>query len=169
MDLIEPGELLAWDPPTEPVLTVELVPSTCWYSNVRSAVPKEHWDVIRKQAYLMAGHVCEICGGVGSRHPVECHEVWNYDDDDLTQTLVRMTAICPQCHEVKHIGRAMKFGRGRRAMEHLASVNGWLTTDAEIYVSQQFLIWQERSNHKWKLDIRNLHKYIKKTGKVDAW
>ncbi len=30
-------------------LTVELVPSTCWYTNVRSHVPKAVWDRLRRQ------------------------------------------------------------------------------------------------------------------------
>ena len=56
-------------------LTVELVPSTCWYTNVRSHVPKAVWDRLRRQVAAEAGDRCEICGGRGRRWPVECHEV----------------------------------------------------------------------------------------------
>jgi hypothetical protein len=56
-------------------LTVELVPSTCRYTNVRSHVPKAVWDRLRRQVAAEAGDRCEICGGQGRRWPVECHEV----------------------------------------------------------------------------------------------
>jgi 5-methylcytosine-specific restriction endonuclease McrA len=46
-------------------LTIELVPKTAWYTNVRSNVSKKEWDRIRKKSYQNAGHVCEICGDTG--------------------------------------------------------------------------------------------------------
>lgn len=147
-------------PPTQiPKLTIELVPKTCWYSNVRSNVPKDEWDIIRRQAYKDAGNVCEICGGVGRRHPVECHEVWSYDNKNKIQTLVRMTALCPSCHEVKHIGRAQIYGRLSRARSHLMHVNDWDRVTADAYIDHQFSVWSDRSNRKWKLDIRILSNY----------
>ena len=35
-------------------LNFELVPDSCWYSNLRSQLPKEVWDRIRKKAYARA-------------------------------------------------------------------------------------------------------------------
>lgn len=61
---------------TAPRLTIELVPKTCWFSNVRDRVSRQDWDRIRSQVYEQADRRCEVCGGRGSRHPVECHEVW---------------------------------------------------------------------------------------------
>src|SRR5207302_1396445 len=85
--------------PGETRLTVELVPSSCWYTNVRSHVPKTVWDRLRRQVAAEAGNRCEICGGRGRRWPVECHEVWEYDDDEKIQRLQRLVALCPACHE----------------------------------------------------------------------
>lgn len=62
-------------------LTVELVPRTSWYSNVRSNVLPGVWDRLRRPVFGRARSRCEICGGRGPAHPVECHEVWEYDDD----------------------------------------------------------------------------------------
>ena len=62
------------------LLTVKLVPSTCWFSNVRDHVAKSTWDKLRKTTYQQAHYQCEVCGGRGKRHPVECHEIWHYDD-----------------------------------------------------------------------------------------
>ncbi len=106
-------------PPRPPVvvpparLTIELVPKTSWCHNVRALTDELGWDRIRRQVYRQAGYRCEICGGRGPEHPVECHEVWRYDDRTRVQLLVRMIALCPACHQVKHLGLANVQGRGR--------------------------------------------------------
>jgi transposase-like protein len=140
-------------PESKLILTIELVPSTAWYSNVRSNVSKEKWDEIRKDCYKKAGYKCEVCGGKGPKHPVECHEIWKYDDEELTQTLEGMIALCPSCHEVKHIGLAGIRGRQAQAIEHLSKVNGITFEEATLYVEHCFEEWSRRSQKEWKLDI----------------
>jgi len=141
---------------TQSLLTIELVPESCWYSIVRSNVCKSEWDKLRKATYQAANYRCEICGGTGSKHPVECHEVWHYDDEHHIQKLERMIALCPACHEVKHMGLANVRGRGEIAREHLKKVNGWSMKQTNDYVRQCFQVWQERSQYEWKLDISYL-------------
>ena len=58
-------------------LTIELVPKTAWYKNVRSEVSKDRWDELRKECYRNANYKCEVCGGTGPKWPVECHEIWH--------------------------------------------------------------------------------------------
>lgn len=140
-------------------LTIELVPASCWYSNVRSNVSKHQWDTLRHKVYLLAGNKCEVCAGTGKRWPVECHEVWHYDDDNHVQSLVRMIALCPLCHKVKHIGRASITGEYDISVAHLAKVNGWSNAQAREYVNEQFLLWNERSQYDWALDISKLKNY----------
>jgi hypothetical protein len=142
-----------------PRLTIELVPRTCWFSNVRDRVSREDWDRIRKQVYERAGHRCEVCGGRGSKHPVECHEVWEYDETTGVQRLVRMVALCPACHEVKHVGLANIKGRGEIAAAHLAEVNGWTPQVAAVYIDQAFDVWIERSDRTCALDVSALAGY----------
>jgi hypothetical protein len=142
-----------------PRLTIELVPRTCWFSNVRDRVPREDWDRIRKQVYERAGHRCEVCGGRGSRHPVECHEVWEYNETTAVQRLVRMIALCPACHEVKHMGLAGIKGRGEIAAAHLAEVNGWNPQVTAAYIDQAFAVWKDRSARTWSLDVSALTAY----------
>jgi hypothetical protein len=144
----------------EPRLTIELVPQTCWYSNVRSEVSQEQWDTIRRKVYAAAGHRCEVCGGRGPKWPVECHEVWHYDDEQHIQTLAGMIALCPACHEVKHIGRSMIVGRGAQALAHLAEVNGWNELEVTDYYVQAMQTWSERSKHEWTLDLSGLQQYL---------
>lgn len=134
-------------------LTIELVPSTAWYSNVRSNVTPQEWDVLRKECYKKAGYKCEVCGGKGPKHPVECHEIWDYNDESCTQTLKGLIALCPSCHEVKHIGLAQINGKFNQALEHLAKVNGITVDEANLYVEASFEIWGKRSQKEWNLDI----------------
>ena len=76
-------------------LTIELVPSTSWFNNVRSQVSAQEWDIIRHIVYAKANNICEICGGKGNKHAVECHEIWEYDDKEHIQKLIGMIALCP--------------------------------------------------------------------------
>lgn len=140
-------------------LTIELVPKTCWFSNVRAVVSKNQWKNIASQVYSKAYHLCEICGGIGPKHPVECHEIWHYDDKKLIQKLVGMIALCPDCHMVKHIGLAQIQNKGERAIRHLMKVNKINRSTAEQYVIDAFQMWGQRSSKQWKLDINHLKDY----------
>ena len=134
-------------------LTIELVPKTSWYSNVRSHVSESQWDRLRKPVYQRAQSRCEICGGRGPAHPVECHEVWEYDDEARVQRLAGLIALCPACHGVKHIGRSSIKGKGDDAIEQLMRVNGWTASRAEDYVDLVLDIWKLRSQVPWRLDL----------------
>ena len=137
-------------------LTIELVPSSSWYTNVRSHLPPEEWDLIRRAVYRRAKYRCEICGGRGAPHPVECHEVWSYDDARKVQRLERMIALCPACHRVKHIGLASIRGRYDEAIRHLAQVNDWPLDHANRYADAAFGVWMERSQSEWTVDLGSL-------------
>lgn len=134
-------------------LTIELVPKTAWFKNLRSELSKEQWDRLRKDCYRQANYICECCGGKGDKWPVECHEVWKYDDKNKLQTLIRLISLCPSCHEVKHIGLASIKGRKEIATKHLSKINGWGLTQTENYINAAFSLWQQRSKYKWSMDI----------------
>ena len=135
-------------------LTIELVPETAWFSNVRSMISKPDWDRLRRETYRAYRYRCGVCGGIGERHPVECHEIWHYNDAERVQKLMGLIALCPSCHEVKHIGFANIRGRGDIAVAHLAKVNGWTLPEAERYVSEQFAVWTQRSRFAWRVDLQ---------------
>ncbi|HZI17911.1 MAG TPA: HNH endonuclease [Pyrinomonadaceae bacterium] len=140
------------------MLTVELVPRTSWFKNVRSHVPAAEWERLKKLTFGRAGYRCEVCGGRGPRWPVECHEVFSYDDARRVQRLERLVALCPACHETKHIGLAGLRGRRAPAVAHLARVNGWSIADAELYLEACFEQWHRRSCHEWQLDLSYLER-----------
>lgn len=140
-------------------LTIELVPKTCWYSNVRDHVKSTEWDMLRKTTYKNAKYICEICGGKGPAHPVECHEIWKYDDQNKIQKLEGLIALRPSCHKVKHIGRTELIGKLDSAETHLCKVNKMTIDEMESYLFQIWEVWKERSKYQWKLDITVLKEY----------
>ena len=137
-------------------LTIELIPSTSWFSNLRSILTSGEWDKVRKSCYKSANYKCEVCGGVGEKHPVECHETWEYDEINGIQKLISLIALCPSCHEVKHIGLAGIKGRTQEAIEHFCKVNACTKTEAEKYIKEAFETWNKRSEQEWQLDISKL-------------
>lgn len=143
----------------KPKLEIELVPSTAFYSNLRSILTPADWDIVRKLVYKNADYKCEICGGKGEKHPIEAHEVWIYDDVKHTQTLAYVQGICPLCHEAKHIGLAQIRGFGERAKETLMRVNELDKTRVLSYIKEKFTEWHERSRHQWSINIEKITHY----------
>ena len=143
-------------------LLVELIPRTCHYSNVRTTVKPSEWDKIRFISYEKAGNKCEVCGDTGKnqgyKHNVECHEIWDYDDENKVQKLVGLVSLCPNCHQVKHIGRAMAMGREKMAFNQLIKVNKWSLSEVEKHIAESFILHKERSKHEWELDLSILTK-----------
>lgn len=141
----------------KPKLLVELIPTTCHYSNVRTTVKPSEWDKIRFISYETAGHKCEICGEVGKnqgyKHNVECHEIWEYDDENKIQKLIGLISLCPICHQVKHIGRAIAMKRHKIVYNQLIKVNKWTQQEVEQHVLASFELHKERSKFEWGLDL----------------
>jgi len=145
------------------LLSIELVPQTAWYTNVRSHVSQKTWDVIRSKCYAQANYVCELCGDVGQnqgvRHSVECHEIWAYDNTKHTQTLTGLIALCPRCHKTKHVGLAQLKGEEEIVIKQLMKLNNMARHEAITYIKQSFEIWRNRSQFEWLLDIEYLQSY----------
>lgn len=134
-------------------LSIELVPRSAWFQNLRSMLQPGQWDRLRRSTYRRAEYACEICGGTGPEHPVECHEKWEYDDKRYVATLVGLYGLCPACHEVKHIGLAKKRGRLDQARTHLSAVNETTLAQADKDIDAAFYKWRQRSEHQWTVNI----------------
>ena len=142
-------------------LEIELVPKTAWFNNLRSFLTKEEWDFVRKKCYKEANYNCEICGSQGDNWPVECHEIWEYTKARKVK-LKGLIALCPDCHEVKHIGLAQIRGRLYPALNHFMKVNNVSKQEAIKYVNSCFSLWNERNKVDWKLDVSYLKEYMEK-------
>ena len=138
-------------------LNFQLVPDGCWYTNLRSALPREVWDRLRRAAYRRAGGKCSICGAEGR---LEAHEVWNYDDEKHIQSLADIIAVCPACHEVIHIGRTSLLGREAEAQAHFMKVNGATQSEYHAALGEANRIHAERSRHEWLTDISKLKLFL---------
>jgi len=141
-------------------LTIELIPKTLFYSNVRTLLPKKYWDLIRNESYEKANHRCEICGDTGKnqgyKHDVECHEIWEYDDVKRVQKLTGLVSLCPKCHQVKHFGRTSAIGKQAEAFKHMEKVNNWDHRECVKHLKDAMSEWLERSKYQWFIDLKYL-------------
>jgi hypothetical protein len=140
-------------------LEVELVPRSCFYSNLRSNLSKRDWEYLRQQTIATANYHCEICGSDGGSNSLECHEIWKYDDEELVQSLIGLVALCKACHRSKHMALARHKGWEDAAERHLMRVNQWDRQTLNIYLEDAFQLYEERSNKTWQLDITWLVQY----------
>ncbi|WP_313552451.1 hypothetical protein [Pseudomonas sp.] len=135
-------------------LYVDLVPASAWYSNLRSELHPNEWREVKRFVARRAGHRCQICGGVGPKWPVECHEHWRFDEGTGIQTLVGLEALCPACHESTHIGYARERGRFKEASEHLMQVNSWSNDELHRHLRATWHVYERLSLQPWLLDAR---------------
>jgi len=137
-------------------LFVDLVPKSCWFTNVRSGVAPVEWDRVRRMVYQRAGDRCEACGRARDPHAgvrIEAHERWYFDDARGVQVLRRLIALCGSCHGTTHFGLANVQGRAAEALGHLIAVTGTSRELAEAHVAEAFAVWEERSSRTWDLDL----------------
>jgi hypothetical protein len=64
-----------------------------------------------------------------------------------------LIALCPSCHQVKHIGLAKVRGKEAEAKKHLAKINNWSNLDVEKYLTTVWNPWTKRSQNNWKLEL----------------
>ena len=141
-------------------LKFELVPDSCWYSNLRSILKPKAWDIIRKDAYKRADGKCMICKRKATR--LEAHERWSYDEENAMQKLEEVIAVCHSCHSVIHIGRTQLLGDEEKAIAHFCRVNECSYSDyiKELGKANEY---HRRRNQipEWGLDLKYLERYAK--------
>lgn len=107
-------------------LFVDLVPSSCWFSNVRSCVDQRDWERLRRMITNRADRRCEVCRRGQDRETgrwLEAHERWAYDDSNSVQALRRLICLCTDCHTTTHFGFASISGKSDEAFKHLTIIN----------------------------------------------
>ncbi|MGD9531334.1 DUF5710 domain-containing protein [Pseudonocardia sp.] len=96
-------------------LFVDLIPRTCWFTNVRTCVTPQDWERLRRPIFRRAGYTCEACGAAedrGVRRWLEAHERWDFDERTGVQSLRRLISLCSPCH-VRHEALSVPNGGGR--------------------------------------------------------
>jgi hypothetical protein len=140
-------------------LFVDLVPSSCWFTNVRSCVSPLDWDRLRRPILRRAGHQCEICTAPEDRAAgqwLDVHERWHYDEQKGVQALRRLLAVCEACHLATHYGFAQVSSRAEEALAQLIAVTGRSRHQIAEHIDNAFALWDRRSRHAWELDLSML-------------
>ena len=141
-----------------------LVPKTIWGSNLRTRLPKKDWDILRHETYPINAigktYLCEWCNSSGllqqRKHPVECHEWWDYDDTEHIQKLEGLLCLCPLCHAECHYGRSKAvFSRTQLRVLHSHIKYLHCMDDEKLQegIAHEFELWHKRSQHKWEQDL----------------
>ncbi len=145
-------------------LFVDLIPTSCWFVNVRSNVAARDWRRLARFVYERASYTCEVCGakriaGVplwsspGSTGRIDAHERWSYTEATGVQRLERLLALCQECHTATHFGLAVVRGIDNDARAHLARVNRWSAAQVERHIEDAWRTWERRDARLWALDL----------------
>ncbi|WP_218604075.1 DUF5710 domain-containing protein [Pseudonocardia abyssalis] len=140
-------------------LFVDMVPRSCWFTNVRTCVSPQDWERIRRMITRRAGQRCEACGAVEDRSTarrLEAHERWAYDARAAVQALRRLICLCSDCHISTHLGYANVTGRADHALAHLRAVTGMTEAEISRHVQAAGDLWTSRSARQWSLDLSML-------------
>lgn len=131
-------------------LTIELIPKGAWGNNLRERLAGKEWDTLRNICYSKAKNRCAICGKEDS--DLEAHEVWEFEINAQTQTLVDIIALCPACHGVKHIRNSERIGYGKHSKSHFIKTNNCSELMfGKHYAEAQFLFEERNEVLRWKL------------------
>ena len=149
-------------------LNIQLVPTTCYGSNLRSRLRPCEWNKIRKAVYakeeIDGKKYCHICGDLCKS--LDAHEIWEYDEENHVQKLVDIIGICKPCHNTIHYGRARVTGYEKEAIEQYIKVNKCKKKDLKVELAQAEKNHTRQSKiEDWKLDVTLIEKqgYFLKT------
>jgi len=136
-------------------LFVDLIPKSCWFKNVRTSIARKDWDILRKHIYSRVNYICECCGIDTKINKIrlEAHERWHYNKREKIQKLVRLVALCSDCHLSTHIGFADIRGLYDKAFNHLKKIRNENSEDCNRHIERSFKLWDDRNKYKWELDI----------------
>jgi len=166
-------------------LTLELVPASMWWKNVRGCVAIDTWDALRwsfgctkdKPIFMRLKNLpipdwreaikCRVCGA--EREILELHEQWQYEDKQRVQRLIGLIPICEDCHLAMHLGRANQLGLAEKATAHLIEVNQWSKKKAKLHTDAAFSKWLERSKSQYSLDLSWLSQFIPESKVHPEW
>lgn len=135
-------------------LSIELLPKGAWGNDLSKTLPKKEWDKLREFCYNRFNNECVICGRKDEK--LHAHEVWTFDNENKTQTLVDIIALCPKCHGVKHFRNSERLGYGDNAKKHFMKINNCSELDfANHYLEAQLKFEESNEIYRWNI-VANL-------------
>lgn len=151
-------------------LTIEPMPESSSRTNLRERIKPSRWDQLRKQVYADNGHKCAVCGAEGVM--LNCHEIWDYDDEKHIQRLAGFTALCNMCHAVKHVCRVGlaeailglasrgQFDPDEPAAAHFMKVNQCDRATWDKHYDESRAVRDERSKYRWRVHLGEYAHYV---------
>ena len=133
---------------------MELIPSTCWLTNLRSALRMEDFQRVRMGVRQRAGKSCEICSGAERPEEeiyLEVHPRFEYVE--VKQVLRRLMCVCTSCLRVLDFGTSQWESYRDEALAHLRKVNSWTSKQAIEHIHTSFEQWAIRSRLEWEVDV----------------
>lgn len=108
------------------------------------------WRDLSFRVRKEAGFCCVICGKQHTketRNTLDAHEVWSYEyrkNDYNIQKLIRIDALCRDCHDVQHLDHHLKDkNRFEQLCFHIRYVNGPKKTDEDVQLLIKHLLEQK--------------------------
>ena len=146
----------------------DLIPATAIGHSLCSLMgwQSPEWRQVRQAVLADARYQCAICH---ARGPLDCDEVWTFDDGAGVQRLDGCRALCQDCHRVKHWGltrllifeKKLPEGTGQRLVDHFRYVNGVSRERFAAAVTAAYAVYHERSKRRWQLDCSEvLRRYL---------
>jgi hypothetical protein len=133
-------------------LMPNLVPKPLWRKSAANLSKPAAWARIRRDALEAAHRTCQVCSDPASASD-PCHEVWDYDDERGTATLVGLRIQCRNCDIAVHMGRAVKRGLGNEAIAQLVKVNGIGQREAKMLYRRAMDEWRQRNKKQWRIVV----------------
>lgn len=145
----------------------DALPNNVWGSNLRGILPRPQWDVLRLPVADKAQNRCEVCNELsfdkqGRPRRPDCHELWHFESTGGTyvQRLLRLIALCADCHRVQHVGRAQIMGQTREVHKQLKKVNSWNAGEVHRAMEDARERYEWRGGYDWDLDLTLLQGQI---------
>lgn len=157
------------------VIHPDLLPSNVWGSNLRGIFSRDQWDALRLPVCAAAGNRCEVCREPsvderGRPRRPDCHELWHFDSTGETrvQRLIRLIALCVNCHRVQHIGLAQVKNQLPLVRTQLKKVNSsWTDREVDTAMRNAADRFKWRGRFDWDLDLSLLQGTISFEGYPD--
>jgi hypothetical protein len=128
-----------------------LIPRPLWGVNAHTLVSEECWQKIRRDTFLRDQNRCVICE---QQKPLECHEIFSFDDDHGVAVLVRMESRCADCHACNHLGRLQKRNPAafKRALKYIGTINRIAPPEVVRLAKEAFRVHKTRTRP-WDMKV----------------
>ena len=138
-------------------LKIDLIPESSWCKNLRNHIGQTKWNKIGIESCERVKGLCEICGATETRR-LDCHEIFEYDEETKIQKLTGFMSLCRKCHQVIHFENTrLRATEGNFELEpfieHFMKVNNCDRKTFDEHRTKALDIWRKRNKVEWSVDL----------------